>query len=1615
MQEKQVVDSQLAQQSTSLSKYALFKFILKLVKNKPKQLAAISTMWASGSTDLGPYLAKELVEVAEHLSPHLHAVANTLLLSHEGTNLDELYESIQPLLEKLLNQNLGSYGVSLNEVGLQPFFTEAYLKINVLPIFLIVRDIPKFCKSIKEKDFLQIINTLRAQVLTHFETDLHSEIRKYLLKGKDGFYEIKAEDPALVSQIKKILNALNYAEKIVTFIITLDLNPDSGFKLGPLLENKGKQHVEYMAKIIWYLAVKDSVIGNLFYFDLEQDVEPEELQFIREIEQTIQYVHKAQSSLLEIDLPTYQIFGEELKILGLIINSVQTLTTKETRVFLQDKLSRVDEAAEVVGNYVGKPLGIFIDQLSPHLGKTDYSFLTHHLGLLPGYLDQLTALIYSYGAGKPGTVPALNTKDHDAFKNAAIRLFLDLSSYEDLFFWQKAESLLFPIRKEVLTLTQGSYQQVWRVTEATGEMVAYQLSRVKNELFTKIISESDKLELYLGFAPGILTKPLMRQLTGLYQTLVSYANSVIDLKEKYPDLVQLDNTSFLTKRLQATLKEKNLCQLKLKNALKAKEDLEEFIKGADGSREKEKREALKKLYLSFKHYVIEYNPKLSVLLDEYLSTSKTAKSLGFSLKDLPALSSKIKQLCDKDAATFGCYLQLAENRLTDIPKQITGKLYPLDPKQRHSVFIVNEQDWLTEYRDLKKKGFSVGHQFHADLSALTPDNRAKLYDYHAVRVLTLKHIQREIDGFLQQLAEGDWLSDQKQINEIIERYRVLQPYLVDSLAALPDDERDKSFVGLLSQLSRDLGKPEKFVVILDAMSTGMQALKQRIVTEIERSERRQILFDFAHHQTIEAQDVLFNNAPLTLESELVKRQDKWIRHQYLSRAAADMNNALRALLGQFDPSLKLSALQSASPDVAPFPEMEGDLETLAVPSQVSWIKRMMNVVFYISSNFRYLESLDRDAHKKDVTHYFLKGPLIEGIYQIKPFLELTKAYQTLWELMLEPTGQLLFNVVSNGYNKLMQGWTTLQPLYFANADTLAVKNKAPVSSSGLWYPLLSLMVLPEHLTSLSAGTPYGASQAEKAQKEAKELAQYIEKIIAKFQGGQYFSLILQSPNLISKFLPQLKAQLDLVRGKTHDITIKHLKDIQTSLYSLLLEADALELKFGFRVGLIAEPLKLILDRFFSQFIAPLGIGLTMSTQLMLDTSSFNQRLEANRQKQAQTESLLESERTAFGRLERFLKSLELIKNKLDAKVVITEEEKKQFQEQYWELYPALQSQQSHYALAMDQRDKSVELDEFCKECLQTRVKKAEEEGQIYHYPPLKDMLYLVKHVHAAKKGNINTLEMKSGYLNAQARAINAARQQYNNKEGQEAFERFINSAIDGKIDLICKKSSQLVHLRDEFKTRLQASLLASKDELLKKINILPADDLDRTIALALEKQFQVFTQTQFMQLCQLNAIVTSIEHFQAYCHKEQLNPIYELIDPVRGTIRPKIDLLTKLKVIALDERQSPDTRLELIREEAKRDTFHTILSAHDTHFKFEAKALKRAFLNLFHSIFNFLGIATYHPEDIYVSLDKTIQEEQSTGEQSSLIKSGFFAERVTLKSKRIAVPRVEQPLKPILS
>lgn len=1704
---------------TSMSYYTMVTLFSSLLINKPQQFATITALWTTKSLRLSSYLGNEALYMLESLYPELYDIIYVILTSKEQTNIDALYGTIHPRIERLLNKKIADYGVSLNDVHFQTYLSESFVKKTLLPLFLLVRDIPKFCQSIKEKQFFESVQNIKAQLSTRLETTLHSEIRKYLKIGANELYPLVTTEPALVTQIKKILNALSYAEQVISFINALELNPDTSFKLEALLEQKGKSKVSFITQIIWYLVFKDSRSGA--YLSFPMDLMRQELDFLDEIERIIGFLRIIQSSLLEIDMPLYQLFHREINYLNMILKHLEQWTNDDTDNLISLRMNEM-RSTVAYGLDIGQPLGTFVAQLNPQKEKTDYSDLTSQLSLLPGYLNQLSQLIYSY-SDQPQKHMALTENQAEIYKDASIKLFYELSQLNDLSSWQQYLSILMPIRYNLATLSCGAYEQITQNQAAINAMAEHQLYLLKNIFLANLICGVDRFELYMGCAFGALTKPLMLQLNDLYQKTVGHINNLVNLKESNPDLLQLDNTSFLTLRLQNILQQKNECQKKVDSTLKAKKDLQSFCALFDRFLNPAEKINLNEYYLSFKSYVIDYNPRLSVLIDQTLAPEG---QLQFTMQELALMQQSINELCDKDIATFNCYLTLADSRLIDLTKQIKSNLYALNPHKVHSILIINEPLYLKiDSPSTQVDTAPSEHQFIDDLVNLTTKQRAALHDYYTLRILSLAYIEDQITLFLQQIDESNWLSNTKKVNAIIDRYRVIQPYLVDSIKQ-KQNETDALFVSLLySSPTKKIKQPH---VILSTMNSNLSSLQKQISNELIRSRHRQALFEFAHqiekirllndepltpemelvlkrmglqygqalfeftHQNgkiillnnesftperklvlqrrelvlkrmasrhrndlakfehqkektlllknkplssedkfiklmnkgipyqhslmastlelllsrnrqalLEFEDqkeksLLLYNKPLTLESDLVKRQDKWIRHQHLSRVSALMSKTLVKLLNQFDSSLKLPKTIERADNTVPFPEMEQDLEALAVPSQVSWAKRLINVIHYINSTFKYLESLDKNLNPNS-KQYYLKSSLIDGINQLKPFLELTNAYQTFMELIKEPFGQLFKDSLQESSNELMDLWGALHPLYFANAHSIKIANPQPINNNGLWYAFLSTLVIPEHLNQLAQGKSYTANHAQQAQEKAKELTQSIESITEAYQMGRYFRLILKSPTVLFHLLPELKSKIERLRTATYENIRHHLKDIRFTLYHLLQLTDNLEFKFGLQIGLVSIPTKKILDQLFSGFIEPLGISLLESAQLIADTSSFQERLQNNRQKNKEAAAMLLAEKQQLAVWAGFLKQLQTIKKLLDTQQEIDPTLQEQFTQQYKTLYLSLQYQHRHYPLALNQRDKSKALDDFCEQCFQ-QVVDTNDNHIIYHYTSLSDVLYLTKHIHAAKKGSINTLEMRLMYLNAQAQFINNERHVFEKEKRKEALESTISHTIDQQIEKLCKNIYKPIYLSAECIARLSKKLSSKKEELIKKAHDIPVENLEQVIADELNKQLELFKKTEYMKLLHLNCILEQIERFQAYCVQEQKHPFFENTAPQTGTLDNKVNLLASLQKMAQDESiEDLDQRIEAIQREAKKASFKSILISCDHRVEFNSKTLRRMFYNLFHSIFNFFGM-NYAPQDIYKSLNNAISKPSTS--------IGFF-NSAGMKEKTISKDSIE--------
>ncbi len=1232
----------------------------------------------------------------------------------------------------------------------------------------------------------------------------------------------------------------------------------------------------------------------------------------------------------------------------------------------------------------------------------------------------------------------------------------------------------------MVTLGKGAYEQMLLDKAAVEALVIYQLSRIKNQLLARFICESDKVELYLGLIKGVQTQPIMELLDTIYQTFVFYANSIVDLKKERPDLLQLDNASFLVLRIQNLIMHRGDCEQHIVRAKEALCHLTQIEKGSEED-EEEHFEVLITHYNDIKVFLLQYNPRTCALIEQLQKRESELEAVKHKIADINKakgetdklklefkskefdlderapleveaaklragrrakleaklnkliaeltplnaehgklkaecskliaelrlvnvknLCEKLRTICEKEITTFETYKLMADNYLLILPRQVKGKLYKLELGSAHSSLIINEPGWIKGTPFPERMNFNEGvctkHQY-IDLSVDILTDRARLYHYHQIRGQTLLYIRDELKAFQIQLQEPGWTTNSKKCMAVIERYRVIQPYFCD---AISDRHKDGILVHYLDELSQQEITAADFVDRIEELEAPLRQVEEILENEIQRSKSRQLLFRDAYVET------KTEKKALSLDDELVKRQGKWIRHQRLSDASGGMKTVLKNLLKFSDPVLGLTKIEEFDPEKVPFPEMKNDLVALATPMQISWVKRMINLTHFMDTNFRYLESLDREISNDDKTQMVVDKEILQSIKQLQPFIDITDAYQTLIELMQEPIAQELWYTFKEYYDDFMAVFAELKPLYFLGSEEVEVADPAPIENAGLWYPLLDVMVFPTHIKAVAKGEDYGSSQAKSVQQKAKEMAQEFQSLINQFQCGRYFRLLWKSPYILVKLLPELRSIVDKFRYDTHKATMENLVHIQTKLQSILLETDALELKLGLQIGMLSKPMKIILDKLWLSFILPLNLKLEVMAPLIKNQNSFEQRTKVIVENKESLDKMQASETQTFKSVTLFLERLKEINTRLTSKKEITPEEKKSFTDMYWNLYPLLQSQQSRFEISMNQSDKSIELDRFCEECLNGR--KAGE-GQVHHYPHLTDVMYLVKRVSAFKEGHVKTLDMKGKYLQSQHKEIRKAQRNYTFKT-KEMMVVCIQDVIEKQIDQICQSANQEIYLSTNDKTKLRVFLKDSEKSILEFVLTKSTKDLDQIIKQQLQVRLEKYYKTDYMQLKHLEAILTEISAFQAYCKEELKAPIYENTNPMLGTLGPKITLLEKLKKIAEDTSVSPAERIEAIKKEADQPSFGTTLQSYENYFGFDFKSLKRCIWRLIHSIYYLFSGKPLHPEYVYHSLAVAINVNAT---EPPLVKQllsqlGLFSQEAKLNDTPVLNPGGLNPL-----
>ncbi|MDI1352921.1 MAG: SdhA, partial [bacterium] len=379
-------------------------------------------------------------------------------------------------------------------------------------------------ESFKEHQISKLIEKIRDKLFAGLKNPaFNPQIAPYFTKvNTEGppFTEFDL-DPDNVSQIKKLINALYFARRSFIDLENIKIQPDN--------------------------------FPNTFA----------ELQII--YNKTIEDAYQASYLATHLDVDIQDMFREEFELFIPMIVRFQTAAAQNS--------DQTKQLAETIKAYplsykVGEVTGTMIEQMQPSNGDLDYDFLTQFSAVLPGYIDKVTQFLRQYSSQIIKQEPTLNNDKIEELQNAALKLLNDLENLKGNY---------IHIIRNILTLAMSSLEQMGHLSDSSQDFIRENLARLKYSDLPTLFGLVDKIEVNSMLKPGTLSTPLMEKIKPLYQVLIEYASKPVNFQEKGEELLTIEDSRFLTLRLELTYKRIDSANNALFKIAKAEEALIQFF------------------------------------------------------------------------------------------------------------------------------------------------------------------------------------------------------------------------------------------------------------------------------------------------------------------------------------------------------------------------------------------------------------------------------------------------------------------------------------------------------------------------------------------------------------------------------------------------------------------------------------------------------------------------------------------------------------------------------------------------------------------------------------------------------------------------------------------------------------------------------------------------------------------------------------------------------------------------------------------------------------------------------------------------------------------------------
>ena len=1464
---------------------------------------------------------------------------------------------------------------------------------DILDFLRSLPEFPSFVRMLKEKRFSNVARGVKDKILTIMTSENVSEhVRAFFINPAaqgQPFSDFDVE-PEQVSQIKKIINAIYYAE------LTL----------------KDVEEKSYLELLGGHLNTLSHQIYQCAY------------------------------NITHVDIDVSAMFREELELLKPILETFYRFSRRcsaRANEFIQD-VQEAEEAEEYnLPHEIGAVSGIIVDQMGGgHDGNVDYEFITRYSAILPGYLDRLSHALQTLSSEVSAHGPTIDQRKLDELQDQALRL---LSSIENargsgsLFMSLKVLHILYIIH-HTITLAMSIIRQLGHLTESGQNMVRAKLSQLKYEILPALFGFTDKLEEQGMLTPGTLTKPAMVHVSRFYQALMTFIKNYVDFNETGVELLTIEDAWFTEKRLEHAYNHLAADEKTLVVLAEVKRSAYIFfaqLKSYDSERlldlDDEKREQLGKHYKVIQPYVIEVNPQLNNQIivgltqpkapsdDSYVRLGMrgiawmgtnlawvcTAGYYGGSApltllrRDVIVLEELITGMIDKKIGSCQLHSQLNRNIIQSVAKTNVEefKVYPYNrPVNRFAIDeavilgVVQPQAIVGRDAEGALQFAVVRAAFHnranqvTNLDVLTFEQLIKLYQSLRVNQEKLQLARDAYHRFCHILSQPErppFLNEFSVVlkKELRQLYGIFQPYVFSALSALEPNmtDHDKKIIAALAPGEAEIAQVHRADLTLQQIRSVGGEMNLLFVSAEEHLKLRTAAIAerirFSIHQENLAR-------PLEEDYNLNDRAAYVIKHQNYSKAIADFRHSLDQLLVIFNDSVREQLRQA--PQGLPYPDMQDDRNTLIQSEQIVGIKRLFNCVFFLEQICVDLEAIYDTSIDKYKEAIYAKN-IIMAIYHVYKTISLAM------DIVYSPNLLIIANEIKL---KLQDAYTKLLIVRGNYIPEPAVPAAIEQSTThkAILYVLNVVHVLPDHITALLAGRELSPENAQEIHAHCERLTVSIERIIT--NSNSYFKLFLQIPTMYRLFR-DLKQKFTEMTGATYEAVHQNLAYINNELLTkMIVEADIWEEKLSLVSGTLSKPMKAFVDSFYQGLLEPLQLSSQRHVSLVSSMIPLEKRIAAvalRVETAAQEKNAIQQNQMLLRQLLTEIRAYETaVSNRLRGEPFLRL--KRNVVAAFTLALPIIREAKPHITgITIPPGNlTSRGLDTLLNNSIPV-VPGQPAEQNLSNITALSQVCFdYLEGISASKSLSIAAGDEKKTYLNS----LIGMQVQSNAQFVVEYTTRCFNKQVAA----LANKQVGLIHFSDHYNQELSAFLKEGIDAIVFEAKA--AEVIDQKITELLRARAGEFERNNYRNYYQLEKIKAAIGGLETYLYNANLkvNNNSSLFESggEAGTLTKKTKLLNRLRRLAgglpADEHVADDVplmpiaqRLEKLKAEIEKPAFKTTLFDYHHYDSFTYAWLKQCVMSLIELVT--FGLYTPDRKKCYRQLKKATEAPEDIGQLSA--------------------------------